>query len=123
MKMNFNELSQLNIILSNIVNKELSVDTILKLIDFKNELDLNMEKHRKAFKKILSDFGLNYKDGEQVSWEEHSEKNNIDSKINELMQINLELKMCNFVSNEEFIKLCSNLNIGQISFMGKYIKV
>lgn len=121
MKTTFRMVIELNIGLGSCVNNGLSVQSILSLIDLKDELHTTVEKYNKALGDIMSQYGVEKISG-KYSWVGNEKQKEISSKIEELVMSEVDIKNFNCLPEDEVVKLTSGLSIDAISLLMKFLK-
>ena len=113
MKITFKTAIELNIGIGSCINNGLSVNSILSLIDLKDELSNIIEKYNKAINDIMKNNNIEKEDG-KYSWKGNVNQEKISSYIDELITSEIEVFKFNCLSSEEIIKLTNGLNIDTI---------
>ena len=121
MKTTFRMAIEMNMGLGSCVNNGLSVQSILSIIDLKDELQSVAEKYNKALADIMKQYGVEKESG-KYSWVGNDKQADISSKIEELMSTELEITKFNCLAEEEVVKLTDGLSIDAISLLMRFLK-
>ena len=121
MNVTFKTAIELNVGLGSCVNNGLSVKSILAVIDLKDELQKIAEKYNKALSDIMEHYGVKNIMG-KYSWQGNYKQDEIASKIEELVNSEVELTKSNCLPEDEVIKLTSGLSIDAISSLLRFLK-
>ena len=117
----FKDCLELNAAIGSCVNKGLEVQSILSLIDFKDELQANVDKYKKALKDVMDSYEITDVNG-NFSWADNENKDAISQKVSELLESDVEMSTTNTIPDSEIVKLTEGMNINSISFLRKYLK-
>lgn len=117
----FKDCLELNIALGACLNKGLEVSTILSLIDFKDELETNVEKYRKALKDIMASYNIPEING-NFSWADNENKTEISQKISELLDNEVQMNSTNTISDDEIVKLTEGMNLSNVLYLRKFLR-
>jgi len=114
--------SRLNMILSETSNpRELSVDSMFKLLDLKRELENATGKYQDVLGKIMEQYGIKM-DRNQYTWNKHKDSKAISAKVEELLKTEVKFDNLNFLNKEEFkIILPAGVNLGDISYLSSFL--
>lgn len=114
---------EINAIVSRCTNKGVDVEVLLKLIDFKDEINEQVDKYKKVFKEIMKEFSVPEIPGMQgqYDWSTKENPTEITKRINELFSVEVKVPGCNFLSPNDFVKLVDGFALGDISFLKKYL--
>ncbi len=110
------DLSQL---LNKMVNKGISTDTLLKILDLKDELNGHVERYQKSFRETMKVNAVVEVDG-VFNWAEHDDVENISKKVTELLNSEAVLG-ANKIEKADLLKVTENFTVGEISYLSKHI--
>lgn len=122
MKISYKTILEINVVISRSTPKGVSLDTLMKLIDFKDSINNSVEKYKKIFKEIMLEFKVAEKNG-QFDWTDHEDSEKISEKVLQLFEIEVSINDCNFMPPTEFVKMLDGYSLGDISFLKKYLVV
>lgn len=111
----------INALLNTCENKGLTVETLLAIIDYKDELATIIERYQKAFKEITGEYKLEVNKKGNYDWSEHPKSKEIGEKINALLETEVEVHKGRFMDMEDFMKILEGMKIGDVSYLKKYM--
>jgi len=115
--MKINEIRQLSSVLGNLPVKGISVSSIRLIIELDKELKKESETHAAMQEKLFDSYGIkpNPEQGGNYVWSDHKDAKVITAKVNELYNLNVDIKNKNFLTENELYDACSELKVAEIS--------
>lgn len=117
----YKDVLELNAAISKCVNKGIPVDAVLKLVDFKDELQEKIEKYQRVFKDIMSEYGIKEDNG-VYNWSEAEKVEEISQKVTDLISAETELQHANFLDDTDLVKLTEGFSLAELSFVRKFLR-
>lgn len=115
------EIIRVNDIIGRCVNKGMEVEDMLQLVDFKDELQLKIERYQKAFKMLMKEYEIKESNG-SYNWKDKEDAENITEKVNELLNTVTPLNKTKFMEKESALQFLEGLTLNEIAYCLKFLK-
>ena len=123
MKIQYKEILSINSVLNKCTsNKEFPAESMIKLLDLKQELQTQVEKYAKLFQEVMKQYGVK-ENNNQYNWQGYKDEEAISQKVDDLLNSPIEIKNTNFLDAANFIKIIPDgLNLSELGFMGRFLR-
>lgn len=121
MKTTYSEIINLNAGINKLTTKGLQHETVMQLLDMKEELNHHSQKYQDKFKAIMGEHGVKESKG-MYDWSESEHAEAITEKIQSLFAEEVKLKKSNFLTEKEALTVLEGLTVGEIVYFRNYLK-